>query len=75
MSDFEDNGRIKCTLSYTDERGSTTVLSHDETMYRDHELEQLAEYFKQLLYSIGYIWVDEVQIINNSNERVYSSES
>lgn len=56
-----------------------TCLQKQEYLYYDHELNQFANWFKYLLNSIGYEFIDKVQFIQhrdkfNEEDTVYSSE-
>lgn len=59
-----------------------TCLQKQEELYYDHELCQFANWFKYLLNSIGYEFIDEVQFIQHRDNRdkfseedaIYSSE-
>ena len=75
----EDRPIIACDLTIVDSEGHMTCLQKQEELYYDHELCQFANWFKYLLHSIGYKWIDEVQFIqhrdkfNNKEDAVYSS--
>lgn len=75
MQELEN--RVACELKYTDIDGIETTFCQEAPMYREHELNQLAEYFKRFVNAIGYEWVEEVQIIKHETddmpERIYSS--
>ena len=56
-----------------------TCLQKQEELYYDNELSQFANWFKYLLNSVGYEFIDEVQFIQhrakfNEEDAVYSSE-
>ena len=75
----EDRPTIACDLTIVDSEGNMTCIQKQEDLYYDHELCQFANWFKCLLNSIGYEWVDEVQFIQhrdefNEEDAVYSSE-
>lgn len=75
----EDRPTITCDLTIVDSEGNMTCLQKQEYLYYDHELSQFAHWFKYLLHSIGYEWIDEVQFIQhrekfNEEDAVYSSE-
>ena len=59
--------------------GQMTCLQKQEELYYEYELSQFANWFKYLLHSIGYEFIDEVQFIQNrekfnEEDTVYSSE-
>lgn len=68
----EDRPKIACDLAIIDSKGHMTCLQKQEELYYDHELCQFANWFKYLLNSIGYEFIDEVQFIQE--DAVYSSE-
>ena len=74
----EDRPTIACDLTIVDSEGNMTCLQKQEELYYDHELCQFAHWFKYLLHSIGYEWIDEVQFRSrdkfNEEDVVYSSE-
>lgn len=75
----EDRPTIACDLTIVDSEGHMTCLQKQEYLYYDHELSQFANWFKYLLHSIGYEFIDEVQFIQhrdkfNEEDAVYSSE-
>ena len=74
----EDRPTIACDLTIVDSEGNMTCLQKQEELYYDHELCQFAHWFKYLLHSIGYEWIDEVQFRRrdkfNEEDAVYSSE-
>lgn len=56
-----------------------TCLQKQEDLYYEHELSQFANWFRSLLHSMGYEFIDEVQFIQhrekfNEEDAVYSSE-
>lgn len=78
----EDRPKIACDLAIVDSEGHMTCLQKQEELYYDHELCQFANWFKYLLNSIGYEYIDEVQFIQHRDNRdkfseedaIYSSE-
>ena len=75
----EDRPIIACDLTIVDSEGHMTCLQKQEELYYDHEICQFANWFKYLLNSIGYEFIDEVQFIQNRDkfneeDAVYSSE-
>ena len=74
----EDKPTIACDLTIVDSEGHMTCLQKQEDLYYDHELCQFAHWFKCLLNSIGYEFINEVQFIRhskfNEEDTVYSSE-
>ena len=76
----EDRPTIACDLTIVDSEGHMTCLQKQEDLYYDHELCQFANWFKYLLNSIGYEFIDEVQFIQhrrdkfNEEDAVYSSK-
>ena len=75
----EDRPTIACDLTIVDSEGHMTCLQKQEDLYYDHELCQFANWFKYLLNSVGYKFIDEVQFIQhrdkfNKEDAVYSSE-
>ena len=75
----EDRPTIACDLTIVDSEGNMTCLQKQEELYYDHELCQFANWFKYLLNSIGYEFIDEVQFIQNRDkfneeDAVYSSK-
>ena len=64
---------IACDLTLVDESGNVTTLQKTESMYFDHELSQIADWFKRLLNAAGYDFVEEVKIAS-SNSKEFSSE-
>ena len=75
----EDRPTIICDLTIVDSEGRMTCLQKQEELYYDHELCQFANWFKCLLNSIGYEFIDEVQFIRhrdkfNEEDAVYSSK-
>ena len=56
----EDRPIIACDLAIVDSEGHMTCLQKQEELYYDHELCQFANWFKYLLNSIGYEFIDEV---------------
>jgi hypothetical protein len=75
----EDKTIIACDLTIVDSEGHMTCLQKQEELYYENELSQFANWFKYLLNSIGYEFIDEVQFIQyrdkfNEEDAVYSSE-
>ena len=74
----EDRPTIACDLTIVDSEGNMTCLQKQEDLYYDHELCQFAHWFKCLLNSIGYEFINEVQFRRrdkfNEEDAVYSSE-
>lgn len=75
----EDRPTISCDFTIVDSEGHITRLQKQEYLYYDHELSQFANWFKYLLHSIGYEFINEVQFIQhrdkfNEEDAVYSSE-
>ena len=61
----EDRPTIACDLSIVDSEGNTTSLSKTESLYYEHELSQILNWFKLLLISAGYDTVIEVKAISS----------
>ena len=74
----EDRPTIACDLTIVDSEGNMTCLQKQEELYYNHELCQFAHWFKCLLNSIGYEFINEVQFRRrdkfNKEDTVYSSE-
>ena len=74
----EDRPTIACDLTIVDSEGHMTCIQKQEDLYYDHELCQFAHWFKCLLKSIGYEFINEVQFRRrdkfNKEDTVYSSE-
>ena len=74
----EDRPTIACDLTIVDSEGHMTCIQKQEDLYYDHELCQFAHWFKCLLNSIGYEFINEVQFRRrdkfNEEDTVYSSE-
>lgn len=81
MCEFRDEGDdvvISCDFTVIDSDNHVTGLQKQENLYYQHELSQYAQYFKLLLNSMGYEWVDEVKIVSHDSnckvDKEYSSE-
>ncbi len=70
--EYEDMPKIGCDLTILDETGNITTLNKHEHLYYDHELSQIANWFKYLVQAMGYEWVKEVTI--SSGDKEFSSE-
>lgn len=76
---YKENPTIACDLTIVDSEGYVTCLQKQEELYCDNELYQFAKWFKCLLKSVGYEWIDEVQFVQhrdkfNEEDKIYSSE-
>ena len=76
---YAEKPTIACDLTIVDSEGHMTCLQKQEDLYYEHELSQFASWFRSLLQSIGYEFIDEVQFIQhrekfNEEDAVYSSE-
>lgn len=75
----KDIPTIACDLTIVDSEGHITCLQKQENLYYDHELCQFANWFRSLLQSIGYEFIDEVQFIQhrdkfNEEDKIFSNE-
>ena len=61
----EDRPTISCDFTIVDSEGNTTSLSKTESLYYEHELSQILNWFKLLLISAGYDTVIEVKAISS----------
>ena len=62
---YKEKPIISCDLSIVDSEGNTTSLSKTESLYYEHELSQILNWFKLLLISAGYDTVNEVKAISS----------
>ena len=62
---YKEQPIISCCLAIVDSEGNTTSLSKTESLYYEHELSQILNWFKLLLISAGYETVNEVKAISS----------